>query len=442
MPYQSTAELPVNIKKQYSDKAQEAFMAAFNSIMKQTNDEARAFAGAHAAARKIDGVKESVVYKEAEWDTAYMNNLPDSSFAYIAPGGEKDSEGKTVPRSLRYFPYKDASGKVDLPHLRNALARAPQSPVGDKAMPKLKAAAKAENVGEFAECSFWMESTFNEVTSDEGVHKARVTVIKPGVSKNNFYYSKNVLSGLPPLMEGAKAYLDHEMKSEIKERGGRSVKDLIGWYSDVNQDVQDGSINATLNFVPGKSDWIVEALKVNPSLMGLSINAKGKASRGKIEDKSVMIAEAFDKVYSTDIVTEAAAGGEVTQMVASVTTTIENDNIEESEEMTDEEKWLVAEMKHNLDIATYLALESKEKLGVIEESERRKVEDTESWLKAERLEKVPADYKEVAGKLDIEGIDQLMEALSKAPAEVKGNPPASPGTEPKPGEEGYERKLL
>lgn len=85
---------------------------------------------------------------KAVWSTAFINNLPDSSFAYIEPGGKKDKEGKTVPRSKRHFPYKDASGKVDLPHLRNALARAPQSPFGDKAMPKLRSAARANGVGE------------------------------------------------------------------------------------------------------------------------------------------------------------------------------------------------------------------------------------------------------------------------------------------------------
>jgi HK97 family phage major capsid protein/HK97 family phage prohead protease len=85
---------------------------------------------------------------KAAWTAAYINDLPDSSFAYIEPGGTKDDEGKTTPRSLRHFPYKDASGTVDLPHLRNALARAPQSPFGDKAMPKLRAAASAAGVGE------------------------------------------------------------------------------------------------------------------------------------------------------------------------------------------------------------------------------------------------------------------------------------------------------
>lgn len=64
--------------------------------------------------------------EKAVWTTKFINNLPDSSFAYIESGGKKDSEGKTKPRTLRHLPYKDASGKVDLPHLRNAIARAPR----------------------------------------------------------------------------------------------------------------------------------------------------------------------------------------------------------------------------------------------------------------------------------------------------------------------------
>jgi hypothetical protein len=63
----------------------------------------------------------------AEWDTAYINDLPDSAFAVILPGGTKDSEGKTTPRSLRKLPHHAADGSVDAPHLRNALSRAPQT---------------------------------------------------------------------------------------------------------------------------------------------------------------------------------------------------------------------------------------------------------------------------------------------------------------------------
>lgn len=72
----------------------------------------------------------------AELSSADINNLPDSDFAHIESGGTKDSEGKTVPRSLRHFPIHDAA------HVRNALARASQSPFGEKAMPKIRAAAK------------------------------------------------------------------------------------------------------------------------------------------------------------------------------------------------------------------------------------------------------------------------------------------------------------
>lgn len=63
-----------------------------------------------------------------EWDTAYINDLPDSSFAVI----ETDyKEGKIDNKQARHLPYKDKNGSIDLPHLRNALARVNQiKPVG------------------------------------------------------------------------------------------------------------------------------------------------------------------------------------------------------------------------------------------------------------------------------------------------------------------------
>jgi HK97 family phage major capsid protein len=63
----------------------------------------------------------------AEWDAAYINDLPDSAFAVILPGGEKDDEGKTTPRSLRKLPHHNAAGDLDMPHLRNAMSREPQA---------------------------------------------------------------------------------------------------------------------------------------------------------------------------------------------------------------------------------------------------------------------------------------------------------------------------
>ena len=64
----------------------------------------------------------AAVAKAAEWTTAYINTLPDSAFAYIETCYGKTSDAK----NLRHLPYKDAKGNVDLPHLRNALARVNQ----------------------------------------------------------------------------------------------------------------------------------------------------------------------------------------------------------------------------------------------------------------------------------------------------------------------------
>ena len=79
---------------------------------------------------------------KAQWSTSYINSLPDGAFAYIEPGGNKDEEGKTQPRALRHFPIKNAEGKLDEAHVKNALARLSQSPFGPKAKAKVVAAAK------------------------------------------------------------------------------------------------------------------------------------------------------------------------------------------------------------------------------------------------------------------------------------------------------------
>lgn len=89
--------------------------------------------------RMIDNPSNMAVWEELvrvtkeEWDTSYVNDLPDMAFAIVLEGGEKDDEGKTVPRSLRKLPHHNSTvtspnddSSVDMPHLRNALARISQ----------------------------------------------------------------------------------------------------------------------------------------------------------------------------------------------------------------------------------------------------------------------------------------------------------------------------
>lgn len=83
--------------------------------------------------KEITILLEDEDYEEGEkaWTAAQVNDLPDSAFLFVESGGDKDDQGKTVPRSLRHLPFRNQSGEVDLDHLRNALARLGQMDTGE-----------------------------------------------------------------------------------------------------------------------------------------------------------------------------------------------------------------------------------------------------------------------------------------------------------------------
>lgn len=75
----------------------------------------------------------------AKWTKKYIDTLPDSAFLIVLPGGTK-KDGYTEPKSKRKFPVRDKEGKIDKPHLDNALARIPDSDISKR----LKAKAMRE----------------------------------------------------------------------------------------------------------------------------------------------------------------------------------------------------------------------------------------------------------------------------------------------------------
>jgi hypothetical protein len=81
------------------------------------------FAVVAAAVRKsCHTTTDDGIVSAAEWTTAYINDLPDSAFAYVETCYDKTSDDKR----LRHLPYRNKDGNIDLPHLRNALARVSQ----------------------------------------------------------------------------------------------------------------------------------------------------------------------------------------------------------------------------------------------------------------------------------------------------------------------------
>ena len=70
----------------------------------------------------VGNVEKAETIEKAKWDSGYISSLPDSAFAYV-----ENCYGKTTnDKRARHLPYKDKNGKIDLPHLRNALARVNQ----------------------------------------------------------------------------------------------------------------------------------------------------------------------------------------------------------------------------------------------------------------------------------------------------------------------------
>jgi HK97 family phage prohead protease len=72
---------------------------------------------------------------------AERDNLPDSDFAFIEPGGSKDSSGRTTPRKLRHYPIHDEA------HVRAALSRIGQGDAfAEQARGKVMAKARSMGI--------------------------------------------------------------------------------------------------------------------------------------------------------------------------------------------------------------------------------------------------------------------------------------------------------
>ena len=176
----------------------------------------------------------------AEMDTAAINDLPDSAFAYIEPGG-KVVDGKTEPRSLRHFPIHDAA------HVRNALARAPQSPFGPKAMPAILRAAKkfgvevAQKGSMAAQHSAQAAAIVMRFLTDEAAEIGQPGDDAPSKAKG----MKTLVEIKAEPMDAGR--LDRWLKGEIPRRklvlpftgplpGGKAGLDLDGEYFDAETD--------------------------------------------------------------------------------------------------------------------------------------------------------------------------------------------------------------
>jgi hypothetical protein len=165
-----------------------------------------------------------------------------------------------------------------------------------------------------------------KATDDGGVTADCVMLEEgPGNPVDGHYYTGDLIERIAEngVFEGARSYADHQDDIEGRARGGvRSIKDLIGWWSDVHTEESGGKklLVGTLNIEAGnvfalnkmrEAKRYAERYKDDPrkQYVGFSIFASGESERSEVDGKPYKVVLDITEADSTDMVACAGAGG-------------------------------------------------------------------------------------------------------------------------------------
>ncbi len=162
-------------------------------------------------------------------------------------------------------------------------------------------------------------------TAHTGSRRVRVILIREGLAASGRYYTATALDDIYRQVEGLRAFADHPSKVEDYSRPARSVRDIVGYYTDPERvPSPNGAVKATLHVLE-QAGWlwslIQEALRAGrPELVGLSIDAVARvrpavAQQPDGQTRRVTLVEAVPLLKSCDVVTRAAAGGALERLL-------------------------------------------------------------------------------------------------------------------------------
>jgi len=151
------------------------------------------------------------------------------------------------------------------------------------------------------------------VARKDGAARVIVCVmIRPGQSANGNRYSEEVLRRSVQQWEGAPAFCDHPSAADNGRAGGRSVRDLVGVYSNVRYENGRGIVGE-LALLPG-AEWLgslvaasLEAGAAGRPAPRLGVSANmllRRERRGEVWEVIEVV-----KVESADVVMNPSAGG-------------------------------------------------------------------------------------------------------------------------------------
>ncbi len=305
---------------------------------------------------------------EAVWSRAFINDLPDSSFLLILPGGSPDEESKTTPRTLRKFPVKGQTGKVDPPHVRNALTRIPQANITEsqknRAIRKAKRLARSVGIEVADEAEKMnMPDKITEITEwTEGLKTDRDTGVIRDVpllgrtSKNRRRYSEAAMRDAVRLFEGSQVFANHPTGPDM----GRDIRDLVGHVEDVRFD--GDKVRSNLRILEHHRPWAMPIAEADKPGAGMSWVGMAKTI---IADDGWADVESISGVQSVDMVVGPAT----------VTNFSESEGVPEETDMSEHFQEMLATATENL-------TETKAALISVTE-ERDKLKDANDALTTE-----------------------------------------------------------
>lgn len=143
--------------------------------------------------------------------------------------------------------------------------------------------------------------------------RARITIISPGQGSSGYYPPETIAESAPLFTKGKHMYLDHAKRSELADRGTRSLGDMVAVFESDAELTPSGALVADVKIMPQWREFIKEAYPY----IGVSIAADGEMDA----DGNITRLTA---VESVDFVTKAGRGGKVEALLESAAPAVES----------------------------------------------------------------------------------------------------------------------
>ena len=275
----------------------------------------------------------------------------------VKSGSSEADSGSSFPQMTRKgvaeaFPH----GIIPHKHKKRKPAKTPHHTDKLAHHNHVKKAKKTDGHHRHEECEVrFLVHKIREAAGDAGDSGSvfEVYLIEEGLGnfKDLFYYPADTIEAASSVFTGKKIYADHPAGDEEQTRPERSVRDILGYFQEVESAVDAlgrACLKGNVKIVAGENfDWardlMQEAVEYSQQFddqefVGLSINASGEAEDVDIQDllndtsipdaskvklikalsegaTTVRKVSAITDAVSCDLVTEAGAGGKVLAMI-------------------------------------------------------------------------------------------------------------------------------